>query len=61
MKRNGLEDNFKNLVSMDVQEKDGDLWFAASNRNGIYRIDGKTHEIIEKYRFEEEKNSEFML
>ncbi len=49
------------LISMSVQEENGDMWFAASNRNGAYRIDSKTHEIIEKIRFENEDKSEYLL
>lgn len=61
LKGKRLEDYFRELVSMDVQDKDGDMWFAASNRNGIYRVNTENYEIVEKHRFEGEENSEFML
>ena len=61
LKEKRLEDYFRELVSMDVQEKDGDMWFAASNRNGIYRVNTENYEIVEKHRFEGEENSECLL
>lgn len=54
MKKDNINNFFEVLVSMCVQEKDEYTWFAASNRNGIYQISNKTHDVINKYVVENE-------
>ncbi len=61
MKNGNTKFFLKNLVSMCIQEKDGYMWFAASNRNGIYQISNETKNVINKYVFENEKAYEYML
>ena len=61
MQKYNLEKKFELLVSMDIQEKDGYTWFSASNRNGIYQINNKTHNVVNKYIVEDENFSEFVL
>lgn len=61
MKNNNINDSFEKLVSMCIQEKDGYMWFAASNRNGLYQVNNETKKVINKYIFKDEKIFKHML
>lgn len=47
-----LKKLLRDPVGMNIKEDNGDIWFAAADRNGLYRVDGKSYEIIEKHIFE---------